>query len=106
VFSDFDQFSMVRNKIMVSRVVTVSGEFFEEFLPDLDLWEVQIYLYIAYELRWSSGKPVWLVLDQERLWEKFGLEMLEIKATLKRLQKRGLIEFKSEQKRLYARLVT
>jgi hypothetical protein len=83
----------------------MSGDFFEEILPKLDLWEVQIYLYMAYELRWSLGKPVWVRLDQERLWEKFGLEVFEIKATLRRLKKRGIIEFKSEHKIFYARII-
>jgi len=89
---------------MVSRVVTVPGDFFEDDLGTLDLAEVQVYLYIAYELRWSLGKPLWTLLDPNRLWMKFGLADFELEPILRTLATRHLIEFHFKEGKFYARL--
>jgi hypothetical protein len=90
---------------MVSKVVTVPSEFFERSLPKLNLWEVQVYLYILYEARWFLGKPHWTVLDRDQLWMRFGLDNFEIGLVLRRLAKIPLIEFKQQQGIFYVRLV-
>jgi hypothetical protein len=89
---------------MFSKVVAVPSAFFEKSLPILNLWEVQVYLHIAYEAYWLFGKPHWTVLDRDQLWLKFGLDNFEIGLILKRLAKVPLIEFKQEQSKFYVRL--
>ncbi len=89
---------------MVSKVITVPQEFFEEVLPILKLSELQVLLQVIYDQRWQLGRADWSRLNVEYLWDKFGLDDLEVVEILEELAKRRLLEVREEAFNIYVKL--